>query len=124
MSVKQKIALGFIVLLGLLIVFIYVPRVVNVQGSEPLYREWAGMANQGKEDLNIDRCPFCNSTEIYGGGLTQLEISEYDLGGRHIHPYRPMPVVACNNCGAIRLDFQKINRHPMQAMEMLDERLK
>lgn len=115
MTLKQKTVLFCVIAFGIFIIFIFVPYVIITDPIEPV-QNLKGIPQA------MDRCPYCNSTEVYGGGFIQLEISEHDLGGRHIQPYRPIPVIACNNCGAVRLDLKRINFHPGVAMEMLDER--
>lgn len=117
MTFKQKIALGCVMAFGIFMIFIFVPYTIITNPIEPV-------KNLQETPEAIDRCPYCNSTEVYGGGFIQLEISQHDLGGRHVQPYQPIPVLACNNCGAIRLDFARMNAEPLPAAESLLETFK
>lgn len=137
MTFKQKIALGCVMAFGIFMIFIFVPYTIITNPTEPIhvYDDWGSSTDQWTSTaipMNevfdkpeaLDRCPYCNSTEVYGGGFVQLEISQHDLGGRHVQPYQPIPVLACNNCGAIRLDFARMNAEPLPAAESLLETFK
>lgn len=128
MTFKQKIVLGCAIAVGIFMLFIFVPYTIITNPIEPVYDDWTSTAIRMNEVFDkleaLDRCPYCNSTEVYGGGFIQLEISQHDLGGRHVQPYQPIPVLACNNCGAIRLDFARMNAEPLPAAESLLETFK
>ena len=115
MTTKQKVVLGLVIVFGFSIIFIFVPYTVYTNPIKIIDDSSTEMVDE------VERCLMCNSTEIFGGGFTRLYITEWDETGYHTAPYRKIPVIACNNCGAIRLDFARMNREQI-ALEDLSIR--
>ena len=104
MTTKQKVVLGLVIAFGFFVIFVFVPYIVYTNPIE--------IVDDNSTEIvdDVERCLMCNSTEVFGEGFTRLYITEWDETGYHVAPYRKIPVLACNNCGAIRLDFTRMNR--------------
>ncbi len=116
MNTKQKIVLAIVAIVGLIIIFVYVPRAQTIK-TVSVYDI------QPRKETMLDKCPVCGETFIYGDGFTRIIVAEYDEIGGRIAPFSWLPVIACRNCGTLRLDLKRISNQPLPALESLEERM-
>ena len=101
---------------GLCVVFIYVPYMAKLNKGIIIER------NAEKVTISYV-CPVCHSDKVFGDGFTDLLISEFDKSAYRTQPFKRIPVLACRDCGVVRLDLKRISNQPLTALESLEMRL-